>query len=118
MRITLNTSYSYLGLQFATDSAMIHSVRVFAGHLTCQSLFLALRTKCEQIRQKSLASRTYILSRQKSNPVKYTICWMTWRMGIECGSNERGRCHFKRVFRESLLIKKEGSLWTAGGRLL
>lgn len=28
--------------------------------------------------------------------------------------NERGKCSFKRVFRESLLSKKEGTLWTSG----
>lgn len=33
MKIILNTSYSYLGLQFTTDSAVIYSISIFFGHL-------------------------------------------------------------------------------------
>lgn len=112
MRIVLDTTYSYLGLQFATDSAVIHSISIFVGHVYARHCSQHHGPSVNRQTKKSRPHRTYILAHvdRENNQVKYTICCKTGRIRLERGSSGRRRYSFKRMFGESLLRKKEGTL--------
>lgn len=86
--------------------------KYFCWTRICQTLFSAPRAECEQADKKSRPHQTYILAcvDRENNQVKYTKCCKTWRIRLERGSSGRRRYSFKRMFGESLLRKKKGTL--------